>query len=78
VTKIKKEEDFSCHLTLQFFICVSSPQAGTQAVLNDYADKIFTNLQNFMIHNGFDPLEMPDLHTGFNYVGTTVTAGTPN
>jgi hypothetical protein len=45
----------------------ASPQAGTQAVLNDYADKIFTNLQNLMIHNGFDPLEMPDLHTGFNY-----------
>ncbi|RZC37491.1 uncharacterized protein BDFB_010402 [Asbolus verrucosus] len=40
---------------------------STNAVLNEYADKIFENLRVFMIHQGFDPVEMPDMHTGFNY-----------
>ncbi|EFA03851.1 uncharacterized protein LOC660232 [Tribolium castaneum] len=41
-------------------------KSGTEAIINDYADKIFANLHDLMIH-GFDPIEMPDQHSGFNY-----------
>ncbi|KAJ3653534.1 hypothetical protein Zmor_012781 [Zophobas morio] len=41
--------------------------AGTEANLNDYADKIFANIQQFLIHSGYDPVELPDLEAGFNY-----------
>nr|XP_015835604.1 PREDICTED: uncharacterized protein LOC103312896 [Tribolium castaneum] len=46
---------------------IKRPKSGTEAILNEYADKIFQNIQNLMIHGGFDPIEMPDMHTGFNY-----------
>ncbi|XP_044267281.1 uncharacterized protein LOC123013047 [Tribolium madens] len=46
---------------------LDNPKGGTEAVINEYADKIFTNLRVLMIHGGFDPIEMPDQHSGFNY-----------
>lgn len=44
---------------------------GTDAILNDYADKIFLNIDKLIIDDGFDPVELPEQHTGFNYVSIT-------
>jgi len=49
---------------------------GIVAIVNDYADKILTNVQNLMVTKGFDPMQLPDVRTGFwkvilfiNYTG---------
>lgn len=51
-------------------ICFYRQPREINAILNEYADKIFENVQRFIIHSGLDPAEAPDMHTGFSYVGS--------
>ncbi|CAH1368577.1 unnamed protein product [Tenebrio molitor] len=44
-------------------------RSGTEANLNDFADKLFANLQSWMIHNAFDPVELPDMRAGIHNLG---------
>lgn len=45
---------------------------GIEAILNEYADEIFTNLDKLIIDDGFDPVELPEEHADFNYVRATL------
>jgi hypothetical protein len=46
-------------------------RSGTEANLNDFADKLFANLQSWMIHNAFDPVELPDMRAGIHNLGNS-------
>merc|ERR1711913_187352 len=42
------------------------PGHGQDPASDDYIDKILENLRNLVIENNMDPMELPDLETGFS------------
>lgn len=40
---------------------------------NDYFDQLFKQLEVWLVDNGFDPLKLPDVEKGFEYVSKTIT-----